>query len=429
MNEQHKSFETALLRDVISRVLGGGTPSRSVAAFWGGDIPWASVKDFADGKAVIYDAQEHITERGLASSATNIARSNSVVVCTRIAVGRAALCGRDIAINQDVKALYPNERLSPEYLLLLLKHYQPLLESKAIGSTVKGISTDELLDLQISFPRRFEQTQIAAVLSCIDRAIEHTEALIAKQQRIKTGLMQDLLTKGIDEHGNIRSEATHEFKDSPLGRIPKEWEVTSLNDVGKWFSGGTPSKAQPRFWNGTIPWISSKDMKRFHLNGSIDYVTEEGANSGTRIVPKDTILIVVRGMVLAHTFPVGITIQDTAFNQDLKACVCNPQVSPMYLAYMLLSNSSNLLRLTTEATHGTKRLDSEELFRFKIAIPKDKKEQNSIVNLVETFDVQIRTGKDQSDKLKVIKQGLMQDLLTGKVSVSGLLAESAAGIA
>jgi type I restriction enzyme S subunit len=241
--------------------------------------------------------------------------------------------------------------------------------------------------------------------------------------------MQDLLTKGIDEHGNIRSEATHEFKDSPLGRIPKEWEVTSLNDIGKWSSGGTPSKAQPRFWNGTIPWISSKDMKRFHLNGSIDYVTEEGANSGTRIVPKDTILIVVRGMVLAHTFPVGITTQDTAFNQDLKACVCNPQVSPMYLAYILLSNSSNLLRLTTEATHGTKRLDSEELFGFKIAIPKDKKEQNSIVNLVETFDVQLRAGKDQSDKLKVIKQGLMQDLLTGKVSVSGLLAESAAGIA
>ena len=73
-----------------------------------------------------------------------------------------------------------------------------------------------------------EQSKIAEVLSTVDRAIEQTEALIAKQQRIKTGLMQDLLTRGIDEHGNLRSEQTHEFKDSPLGRIPVEWELRSL---------------------------------------------------------------------------------------------------------------------------------------------------------------------------------------------------------
>ena len=69
-----------------------------------------------------------------------------------------------------------------------------------------------------------EQAKIAEVLSTVDRAIEETEALIAKQQRIKTGLMQDLLIRGIDEHGNLRSEQTHKFKDSPLGRIPVEWE-------------------------------------------------------------------------------------------------------------------------------------------------------------------------------------------------------------
>ena len=76
-----------------------------------------------------------------------------------------------------------------------------------------------------------EQTKIAEILSTVDRAIEQTEALIAKQQRIKTGLMQDLLTRGIDEHGNLRSEQTHQFKDSPLGRIPVEWEVRELGTV------------------------------------------------------------------------------------------------------------------------------------------------------------------------------------------------------
>lgn len=76
-----------------------------------------------------------------------------------------------------------------------------------------------------------EQAKIAEILSTVDRAIEQTESLIAKQQRIKTGLMQDLLTRGIDQHGNLRSEETHQFKDSPLGRIPVEWDVQCLGDV------------------------------------------------------------------------------------------------------------------------------------------------------------------------------------------------------
>ena len=76
----------------------------------------------------------------------------------------------------------------------------------------------------------------------MDRAIEQTEALIAKQQRIKTGLMQDLLTRGIDEHGNLRSEQTHKFKDSPLGRIPVEWEIVHLGNVSEISSGITLGK-------------------------------------------------------------------------------------------------------------------------------------------------------------------------------------------
>ena len=85
--------------------------------------------------------------------------------------------------------------------------------------------------MQIVPTSKPEQTKIAEILSTVDRAIEQTEALIAKQQRIKTGLMQDLLTRGIDEHGNLRSEQTHKFKDSPLGRIPVEWDAKELGTV------------------------------------------------------------------------------------------------------------------------------------------------------------------------------------------------------
>ncbi|MEK7827232.1 MAG: restriction endonuclease subunit S [Thermodesulfobacteriota bacterium] len=97
--------------------------------------------------------------------------------------------------------------------------------ANASGSTRFGLSISSIEDLEIPLAPRPEQTKIAEILSTVDRAIEQTEALIAKQQRIKTGLMQDLLTRGIDEHGNLRTEQTHQFKNSPLGRIPVEWEV------------------------------------------------------------------------------------------------------------------------------------------------------------------------------------------------------------
>jgi restriction endonuclease S subunit len=96
---------------------------------------------------------------------------------------------------------------------------------------VNGISRDQLLDFEIFAPIRSEQTKIAEILSTVDRAIEQTKALIAKQQSVKTGLMQDLLTRGIDENGNLRSEQTHSFKDSSLDRIPVDWNVKRMDEI------------------------------------------------------------------------------------------------------------------------------------------------------------------------------------------------------
>src|SRR5947209_949999 len=133
------------------------------------------------------------------------------------------------ALNQHLFKVEAFIGIDKLFLKHLIEYNLPELVKSAHGSTMQHITRKELSKFRVTLPSSEpEQTRIAAILSCIDRAIEQTEALIAKQQRIKTGLMQDLLTKGIDEHGNIRSEATHEFKDSALGRIPKKWEVSGL---------------------------------------------------------------------------------------------------------------------------------------------------------------------------------------------------------
>ena len=117
----------------------------------------------------------------------------------------------------------------PRWLFYYLQTIDLRQMNEATG--VPSLSRDLLYKIEIPTPPKPEQTKIAEVLSTVDRAIEQTEALIAKQQRIKTGLMQDLLTRGIDEHGNLRTEQTHKFKNSPLGRIPVEWEVKELKEI------------------------------------------------------------------------------------------------------------------------------------------------------------------------------------------------------
>ncbi len=308
----------------------------------------------------------------------------------------------------------------PKWLYYFLCRLDLRSMNEATG--VPSLSRDVLFRIPVLAPPPVEQSKIAEVLSTADRAIEHSEALIAKQRRIKTGLMQNLLTRGIDEHGNLRSEATHKFKDSLVGRVPTNWDVISFGDAGEWFSGGTPPKATQRFWNGGVPWICPKDMKQFELASSIDTITEHAVATGTKLMPVGTVFIVIRGMILAHTFPVGYATCEMAFNQDVKAIVAKEGLSGRYLAYWLTSHSHEFLKLATTATHGTKRFDMDELRAVPIGIPKPE-EQKAIVRIFDEQQALIDRTQANAEKMRLLKAGLMQDLLTGDRRVTALLEE------
>ena len=127
------------------------------------------------------------------------------MVCARMAVGRCAMAKCEIAINQDLKALEAKPTIiDARYLLYCLKQLQPRLEALGVGSTVKGISLRDLLDQRIGLAPLPEQRQIAAILDTLDEAIRRTEQIIAKLQQMKQGLLHDLLTRGVDENGNLR---------------------------------------------------------------------------------------------------------------------------------------------------------------------------------------------------------------------------------
>jgi type I restriction enzyme S subunit len=180
------------LGDIVEKIVGGGTPSRSNAAFWGNEIPWVTVKDF--GTFNPRQSQESITELGLRNSASHLIPAGTLITSTRMALGQAVVYEVDVAINQDLKALFLKPNISTEYLTYWFENFENMIDELGSGSTVKGISLVQLRGLPFQAPNIHEQTAITSILSAIDVELTTLEARRDKTAQIKQGMMQELLT-------------------------------------------------------------------------------------------------------------------------------------------------------------------------------------------------------------------------------------------
>lgn len=185
-------WEVKRLEDVLDKIIGGGTPSRSNPNYWGGEIPWVTVKDFASFNP--RTAQETITQKGLSFSSSNLIPRGTLIISTRMALGKAIIYEVDVAINQDLKALFPKKNISTNFLYYWFEHNAKLIDELGSGSTVKGISLGDLKAVTFNLSSVAEQTAIATVLSDMDTELAALEARRDKTRALKQGMMQELLT-------------------------------------------------------------------------------------------------------------------------------------------------------------------------------------------------------------------------------------------
>ncbi|MEC7306573.1 restriction endonuclease subunit S [Vibrio crassostreae] len=180
------------LENAAGKIFGGGTPSRGVPEYWNGTIPWVTVKDLAS--TVIHDAQEHITELGLSNSSTNVAPKGHVIIATRMALGKAVIATRDVAINQDLKVISPSKILDSSFLHYWFMWKSKIIENMGTGSTVKGVQITSIKAMKIQLPSILEQQKIALVLTAADKEVELLEVKLAHFKQEKKALLQQLLT-------------------------------------------------------------------------------------------------------------------------------------------------------------------------------------------------------------------------------------------
>ncbi|UVM73316.1 restriction endonuclease subunit S [Pseudomonas alvandae] len=189
--------------------------------------------------------------------------------------------------------------------------------------------------------------------------------------------------------------------------MANEWTSRPLRDCATWFSGGTPSKGNPNYWNGSIPWISAKSLTGFFISDSEDKVTEAGSVNGTRLVPANTILFIVRGMSLKSEFRMGITTRPVTFNQDLKALIAHDDILPAFLAYSIKGRTQEILGLVGEAGHGTGVLPTDRIQRLEISVP-PLEEQRAIVHVLGTLDDKIELNRKQNETLEAMASALFK---------------------
>lgn len=186
-----------------------------------------------------------------------------------------------------------------------------------------------------------------------------------------------------------------------------DWVCRPLRDCATWFSGGTPSKSNPEYWNGSIPWISAKSLTEFFVYDSEDKVTEAGAENGTRLVPKDAILFIVRGMSLKSEFRMGITTRSVTFNQDLKALIALDGVLPAFLAYAIKGRTHEVLGMVGEAGHGTGVLPTDRIQALEILLPPGD-EQRAIAHILGTLDDKIELNRHTNETLEAMARTLFK---------------------
>jgi type I restriction enzyme, S subunit len=186
------------------------------------------------------------------------------------------------------------------------------------------------------------------------------------------------------------------------------WPLRPIGECVKLLSGGTPSKARQEFWEGDIPWVSSGEMAQTRIHDTPLRITAEAAEEGSRTVPANTVLAVVRGMSLAKEFRVAITKREVAFNQDLKAFTCGPDIDAEFLLYALLARREHIRELSTEASHGTKKLETDVLTAFELPVPK-LDVQRRVVAVISAYDDLIENNQRRMALLEQTAQHLYRE--------------------
>ena len=326
-----------------------------------------------------------------------LAKKDDILISVRAPVGDINMADKEYCIGRGLSAL-TIKKINQKFGFYALFQERIQLDRLAQGSTFLAIGKNDFDKLLIKYPKeKKEQEKIAKILSTLDNAIESTTRIIEKEKNIKTALMQELLTNGIDKNGQIRTPQTHTYKQSELGFIPDEWEVDSIENHAKIITGDKDT--QDRLDDGEYPfYVRSQTIERintYSFDGEAVLTAGDGVGVGKVFHFVNEKFDFHQRVYCIHDFSEKLN-------------------SSFFFEYFRTYFIEQVNKYSAKGSVDSVRYDMIAL--MNIPLPTFE-EQKQIAKILTTQDKKIEIEETNLDKLKELKKGLMNDLLSGVVRV------------
>jgi len=315
--------------------------------------------------------------------------------------------GNKALLNQRICKIIPKSNYNQIFLRYALKKPLFYIQKSISGTTVKHLSQYNINSINLPTPPLPEQRKIATVLYNVDQAIQKIEEIIEQTQRVKKGLMQDLLSEGTDDH---------ELKetDTVYGKLPESWEISRIGEIFEVIGGSTPSTDEPEYWNGDIPWATPTDITELEsltIDETERKITEEGLEStSVHLLPPYSLLLTSRATIGAC----AVNTVEMATNQGFQNLVPveEDKIDIWYTYYRIIDLAEYLESLGAGSTFS--EISNSMVKKIQFPVPPIK-EQKELGRILKDIDKSKLEYINQKEELQRLKKGLMQDLLTGKV--------------
>lgn len=345
----------------------------------------------------------YVTEAKANSLVANLARPGDVVFTQRGTLGQVSLTpsesfGRYLVSQSQMKVTLQRDRVTADFLFSWFESSegQQSIASSAIQTGVPHINLGILKTLTVPVPPLAEQRAIATALSDVDALLTQLDQLIAKKRDIKQAAMQQLLT------GKTR-----------LPGFEGEWVTRSLGEITSIRSGGTPSTFDARLWDGDIPWCTPTDITalgtRKYLSRTSRTITDLGlVTSSAELIPAGSVVMTSRATI----GECAINAVPVTTNQGFKNFVPTNDVDAEFLYYLLQMQRGGFISLCGGSTFL--EIGKGQLVRYEVVIPHALPEQTAIATILSDMDAELAALEARRDKTRALKQGMMQELLTGR---------------
>lgn len=351
-----------------------------------------------------------------------------LVVCEGGDAGRAALwrgevenCYFQNSVNR-VRSGWGNSTKYLMYWLNVVKSggYMDIVCNKA---TIAHLTKEKLSNLPMLFPHGDEQQAIANYLDAetarIDILIREKVELIGLLREWRQSVVAEAVTKGLKKNAAMKPSGV-----PWLGDVPAHWSVEKLKFFVGFAGGGTPSKDNPEYWEGSIPWVSPKDMKRPRISETEDYITAAGQmNSPCTLIPPMAVLVVVRSGILQHSIPVALNTVPVTLNQDMKALLPTERADSRFLAYQISGCQKELREEWVKQGATVESIEHQRMADSELGLP-PVSEQQAIADYLDAetakIDDLIAHTNDEITLLKELRAATIADAVLGRIDVRTL---------